>query len=451
MDEVTEVPWSREAEISVLGAALIDAEVVERLADLPPDAFHHEGHARVWRAMRRIHARGEAVDVTTLTDDLRQAGELEAVGGMSTLAQLLDAVPSAAAAESHADLVRDYHLRRQLLQAGRDIASKSISAPSGEGAKALDEAERALQELSRESARADYVDAARATQEMLLEVEQAYDSDRKISGLSTGFRGLDAKTDGLHSAELVVVAGRPSMGKTALALDMARHLVFEEQVPVGVFSLEMRRTSVLLRMTAAESALPVGRLRAGDIREEELQHFNEAVGRLKQAPLFVEDTSGLPLHELRRTARRMVRRDGVQVVFVDYLQLMPGPSNAERREREVAEVSRGLKGLAMELGIPVVALSQLSRAPEARSDGRPRLSDLRESGAIEQDADVVMFVYRPEVYLGDEHEGRDLRGRAEIILAKQRNGATGEVPLRFEKPLASFRDSQADRLRKGVA
>lgn len=446
-----DVPWSREAEISVLGAAMVDPNVVDRLSDLSPEAFHREGHARIWRAIRRIHGRGDAVDVATLMDALKQAGELEAAGGVQALSGLVDAVTSAEAAESHARLVRDHHLRRKLLQAARGIARDAIEAPSGEGAQVLDEAEQALRELSRESARGGYVDAATATRQMEEEVVRAYESDREVSGLSTGFRGVDAKTDGLHEAELVVVAGRPSMGKTALALDMTRHLVFEEEVPVGIFSLEMRRTSLLMRMTAAESALPVGRIRAGDIREEELSHFNEAVGRLKQAPLYVEDTSGLPLHELRRTARRMVRRDGVRVVFVDYLQLMPGPSGAERREREVAGISRGLKALAMELEVPVVALSQLSRAPEARSDGRPRLADLRESGAIEQDADVVLFVYRPEVYLGAQHEGRDLRDRAEIIVAKQRNGATGDVPLRFEKPLASFRDSEADRLQRGAA
>lgn len=435
---VETAPWSREAEVSVLGAAVIDGEVVDRLDDLPEEAFHSERNRHVWRAMRRIRARGDVVDATTVFDELQQSGKLEAAGGPEGLSELMDAVPDTSGAEDHARIIRDHHLRRRLMQLGDQLAREARAAPSGGAVGVLDLAESALLDLSEQSTRGDYVDGSTAMQEALERIEEALYSDRPVSGLSTGFADLDAKLDGLHPGELIFVGGRPSMGKTAFMLDICRHLLFEEEVSVGVFSLEMPRRDLAMRMAAAESALPLGRLRSGDVRDEEWQHLVEAAGRIKQAPLYIEDTASLPLHELRSSARRMVRREDVGAICVDYLQLMPGPEGAERREREVAELSRSLKSLARELEVPVVALSQLSRAPESRTDGRPRLSDLRESGAIEQDADVVLFVYRPEVYLGERHEGRDLRDQATIIVGKQRNGPTGDVPLRFDKSLVSF-------------
>lgn len=442
------VPWSQEGEISVLGALLIDAEAIHEIPELRAEHFYHEANRRIYRVAQELAREGEPIDVVTLSDALEARGELEAAGGMAYLAQLVDAVPTAANIKYHCKIVRDHAVLREIVDAGGQMVEEARSADRGEAAELLDRAETRLMELSESSSSGDEpVAAGEVVFDVLEQAEREREAPELSRRLELGIRGLDQKTGGgVQPGDLVVVAGRPGMGKTALSLQMAGHVGIDLGRPVLLFSLEMSRDELARRLLCQRSRLPWRRIQqvaggAGDDRDGE--YLAQAASEINGAPIRMHDQPAMTPLEIRSVARREHRRaeDGLGLVVVDYLQLMSGPRDAGTREQEVSAMSRGLKALSRELDVPVVAVSQLSRAPEERNSGRPRLSDLRASGAIEQDADRVFMLWRPEEYLGEEHRGRDLRNHAEVLVAKQRNGPTGSVTLTFEAAVTRFADA----------
>ncbi|MBI4519553.1 MAG: replicative DNA helicase [Gemmatimonadetes bacterium] len=445
-----EPPYSLEAEISVLGGMLIDREAVARAVDFIDDSmFHREAHRRLFRAMVRLFQRDEAIDVITLSEELKKTGEFDSVGGMRYLAELLDAVPTAANLEYHARLVRDKATLRRLIDASHQIV-RDVHEP---GERTVDEvvdlAEQRVFHVARARARADFVRIKEVLWPTFEYIEARQQSPSKLTGVATGFPDLDRLTAGFQRGDLIIIAGRPSMGKTSLALNIAQNAALEPPgVPVAIFSLEMSKEQLVQRLLCAEARVNFQNLRRGILDTDELQSLAKAAAHLNTAPIWIDDTPGTTILETRGKARRLKAHAEVGLIVVDYLQLMTAPTRGENRVQEVSEISRGLKTLAKELEVPVVALSQLSRAPEQRgADRRPQLSDLRESGALEQDADVVMFLYREEYYRGALDEegnvriGRDglpIEGKTELIIAKQRNGPTDKIPLYFNKAYARF-------------
>jgi replicative DNA helicase len=433
-------PWSEEAEISVLGAMLIDGDAVAQAVEEVDDSdFYREANRRIFRAMSRLYGRGEVIDVVTLSDELKSSGELEAAGGMSYLAQLVDAVPTAANIEYHCKILSDKATLRRLIESATRIIQDAYSASGGEVDETLDRAEQRIFQIAQSAQREGFVWIKEILWPAMERIDQLQQSPESITGVPSGYPDLDEMTSGFQPSNLVVVAGRPSMGKTALALNFAQHAAIEEEIPVAVFSLEMSKDALVQRLLCAEGRVDSGRLRRGRLRDDEFSRLATAAGHLNTAPIWIDDTPAISVLELRAKARRLAAEVGLGMIIVDYLQLMSGPRDVENRQQEISRISRGLKSVAKELAVPVVALSQLSRAPEQRTDHRPVLADLRESGAIEQDADLVLFVYREEVYQGPEDaQGNSIEGEAEIIVGKQRNGPTGQVDLFFHKEHTLF-------------
>ncbi|MFQ5677894.1 MAG: replicative DNA helicase [Gemmatimonadota bacterium] len=436
-----QLPWSEEAEISVLGGMLIDGDAVARAVELINDgAFLREANRRVFRAMARLYNRGEVIDVVTLADDLKSAGELETAGGMAYLAQLVDAVPTAANIEYHCRILREKAVLRRLIESASEIIRDAYEAPAGEVDETLDRAEQRVFEIAQASQRSGFVWIKEILWPTFERIEELQRSPGAVTGIPTGFPDLDHLTAGLQPADLVILAGRPSMGKTALALNLAQHAAIEAEVPVAVFSLEMAKEQLVQRLLCAEGRVDSSRLRRGSLADDEYARLATAAGHLNTAPIWIDDTPAISALELRAKARRLKAEVDLGLIIVDYLQLMAGPRNVENRQQEISSISRSLKAVAKELNVPILALSQLSRAPEQRTDHRPVLADLRESGAIEQDADLVLFVYREEVYKSREDILQDpaLEGKAELIVGKQRNGPTGEISLFFHKAYTLF-------------
>lgn len=443
-----QLPWSEEAEISVLGAMLIDGDAVGRLVELcRPRFFYKRANELLFRAMRKIHGRGDVIDVTTLARELKDRDELEQAGGMPYLAQLVAAVPTAANAEEHAEILREKEALRRIIRVSGEVQQAALEAEPGEVRSTLDVAEQKVLEVARGLDSGDYDLPKDLVMDALGEIEEEIDSGPEVvSGLPTGFRDLDSATSGLHRGDLTVIGGRPSMGKTSFALNIAAHLACEKGVPVGVFSLEMSKRALIKRLLCSEARLPYHRIRSGDVEQEEFERLSRAAGLVNQAPLPIDDQASMTVLEVRSRARRMVELEGVQAVIVDYIQYLEGAGDEENRQREIAEISRGLKALAKELNVAVIAISQLSRAPEKRDMGRPRMADLRNSGAIEQDADLILFVYRPEEYVDPKSSRWDeLQGNAEIIIAKQRNGPTRTVEMHFNSEIMQFEDKSYRR------
>jgi replicative DNA helicase len=441
-----QVPWSEEAEISVLGGMLMDSDALARVVqDIEEDYFYREANRRIFRAMSRVYQRGEVLDVVTLANELKSSGELDAVGGMAYLAQLVDAVPTAANIEYHCRILREKALLRRLIGAATDIVREAYEAPAGDVEETLDRAEQRIFKIAQATDRAGFVWIKEILWPTFERIEELQQSPGSITGVPSGFPDLDDKTSGFQPSSLVIVAGRPSMGKTALALNFAQHAAIDHEKAVAIFSLEMSKESLVQRLLCAEGRVDSGRLRSGRLRDDEYQRLATAAGHLNTAPIWIDDTAAISVLELRAKARRLAADQGLELIIVDYLQLMAGPHDAENRQQEISQISRSLKAVAKELDVPVIALSQLSRAPEQRADHRPVLADLRESGAIEQDADLVLFVFREEVYEGPvDREGNSLEGQADLIIGKQRNGPTGEVSLYFHKPYTLF-ESLAER------
>ena len=439
-------PYSEDAEQAVLGAMLMDADAVMRAAETIDDTmFYREGNRRIYRAMITLAERGEVVDPLTLANELTRKGELDASGGKDYLGFLVDAVPTAANIEYHARIVREKALMRRLIEASTATVTEAF-----EGAERaedlLDRAEQRIFELAQQRDQAGFTRIKELLWPTMERIEALHGSGSSITGVPSGFTDLDELTAGFQKSDLVIVAARPSMGKTAFTLNIAQYAALEANVPVAFFSLEMSKDSLVQRMLTAEARIDAQRLRRGMLRDDDFPRLARAAGILGSAPVWIDDTPGISVLEMRSKARRLRAENGIGLVVVDYLQLMSGPSGVENRQQEISIISRGLKALAKELDVPVLALSQLSRAPEQRAgEGkRPQLSDLRESGAIEQDADLVMFLYRQEMYDGPvDKDGNSIEGRAELIVGKQRNGPTGIVNLHFHKQYTRFENYTA--------
>jgi len=434
-------PYSEDAEQAVLSAMLIDQDAVLRAVEHVDDTmFYAERHRRIFRAMVTITERGSVVDPLTLSEELSRRGELDAAGGKDYIGFLVDAVPTSANVEYHAKIVREKAILRRLIEVSTSIVAEAFEGKSN-ATQLLDEAESKIFQVSQQQTRDGFTRIKELLWPTMERIEALQRGGKTITGVASGFNDLDELTSGFQPADLIIVAARPSMGKTAFTLNVAQYAAIEHAVPVAFFSLEMSKESLVQRMLTSEARIDAQRLRKGLLRDDDFPRLARAAGILSSAPVWIDDTPGMTLLEMRSKARRLKTDSGVGLVVVDYLQLMQGPTNSESRQQEVSQISRGLKALAKELNVPVVALSQLSRAPEQRTgdNKRPQLSDLRESGAIEQDADLIMFLYRQEFYDGPlDKDGNSLEGKAEVIVGKQRNGPTGIVNLFFQKQFTRF-------------
>jgi len=440
-----QAPWSPEAEQAVLGAMLLDADATLKAVELLEDgAFYRDPHRRIFRAMEAIAERGDVLDPVVLRDELQRRGDLEAAGGLDYIAELLDVVPTAANIEYHCRIVRDKALLRRLIEVGTELVQTAYEGRLEVGTL-LDQAEQRVFEVSQERGTQEVVRIKELMWQTMERIEARHRGDESVRGVPTGFTDLDAKTNGFQRNDLIIIAARPSMGKTSFCLNIAANAALEAKVPVAVFSLEMSRDQLVERLLAAESFVDLHRLRSGDLRDDDYPKLSRAAGLLGTAPIWVDDSPAPTLLELRSKARRLKAEHDVGLIVIDYLQLVRGATRAENRQEEISYISRSLKALARELQTPVIALSQLSRAPEQRGgDRRPMLSDLRDSGAIEQDADLVLFIYRPEMYAHLMEKGGAEEGMAELILAKHRNGPTGTMKLTFLKQNTRF-ENYTDR------
>jgi replicative DNA helicase len=433
---VRTLPHNLDAERSVLGAILIDNATFNVVAAvLPADAFFRDAHRRIFERMADLSERSQPIDFITLKEELARAGELDDVGGPAYLAALTDGVPRSTNAEYYAQIVKEKATLRALIFSANKILSTAYEAEQ-EADLILDEAESSIFAVADDRVKAGFVPMKTLVSESFPKIEKLFTHKSHITGVATGFADIDRKTRGLQPGDMVIVAARPSMGKTSLVLNICQHVATHGGV-AGFFSLEMSKESLFMRMLASEARIDMHRLMSGQIGQREYGQITQALESLSDAQLFIDDTAGISVLEMRAKARRLKAEHGLNLLAIDYVQLMTGRGRFENRTLELASISRSLKGLAKELGVPIIVLSQLSRASEARSDKRPQLSDLRESGALEQDADVVALIFREEMYkLGDEPSESD--GVAEIIIAKQRNGPTGTVKLAFLREQTRF-------------
>jgi replicative DNA helicase len=429
-------PQNVEAEQCVLGGILIeDGALLKVVEILMPADFYREAHGSVYAAMVELFERNEPQDLVTVHNILKSRGQLEAVGGAAYLAELTEVVPVAANIGYYAKIVRDKAVLRRLIQKSSDIATLCYEE-AGEVDDILESAETAIFEISQAKIRQAFHPLKSVLKQSIKRVEDLYERKELITGVPTGFSGLDEITAGLQQSDLIIVAGRPSMGKTALALNMAQYAAIDHGIPVAIFSLEMSKEQLALRMLCSEARVDAQRVRTGFLTERDWPRLINAAGHLSEAPIFIDDTPAASVLEMRAKARRLKSEHDLGLVLVDYLQLMRGRAQAERREQEISEISRSLKAMAKELNVPVVALSQLNRKVEDRPNKRPQMADLRESGAIEQDADVIAFIYRDEVY--NRSEENPNKGIAEVIIGKQRNGPIGIVKLAFIAKYSTF-------------
>src|SRR5687768_17610781 len=435
-------PYAPEAEISVLGGMLIDADAVARALEIVDDSmFYREANRRIFRSMSRLFQRGQVVDPITISEELKKTDELEYVGGLAYLAELLDAVPTAANIEYHARIVRERALLRNLINASSQIIRDAYEPGERTVEEVLDQAEHNIFQVAQSHDREGFVWIKKILYPTFERIEQIQATQGGITGIPTGFSDLDEMTGGFQKGDLVIVAARPSMGKTALTTGVALHASISHQVPTALFSLEMSKEQLVQRMLCSEALVDLGRLLRGRLTDDDYVRLAQAAGHLNTAPIWIDDSGALSVLEMRAKARRLkAEQPDLGLIIVDYIQLMQGGvGQQENRQQEVSAISRGLKALSKELGVPILALSQLSRAPEQRADHRPQLSDLRESGSLEQDADLVMFLYRPEYYVpANEAQEKGIAGKAELIIGKQRNGPTGTVELFFRKESTRF-------------
>jgi len=434
-------PHAVEIEEQILGAMLLEKEAISRVLEvLDPDVFYAERNRKVFQAIVALFERSEPADAITVAEELRRRGHLDAVGGESALVELTLKVTSGAHVEYHARIVLEKALMRRLISESNTIAERAF-AQTEDAFDLLDRAEQAIFKISESRLKRSFVSMDKAVHDTLEMLEGIHGKHEGVTGVPTGFRDLDTLTGGWQNADLIIVAGRPSSGKTAFALSLASNATLHRSKPTsaGIFSLEMSTQQLIMRLLCAEARVDAHAVRTGRLPEDDWKRLSIAAGRLAKANIFVDDSASLGILELRAKSRRLKAEHNVGLIIVDYLQLMQGPRAAENREREISAISRSLKALAKELDIPVIALSQLSRAVEGRTDKRPILSDLRESGAIEQDADVVMFVHRPEMYVDPKSDrAPEVQGKAEIIVGKQRNGPIDDVTLAFVHRYARF-------------
>jgi replicative DNA helicase len=430
-------PQHIEAEQYVLGAILLENEALAKAQEIiKPEDFYRDAHRRIYNSMLSLFSSHEPIDIITLTEHLRKNGDLEEVGGLAYITNLATIIPTSANIRHHCRIIKEKALFRALINTANLIIGKAYEGTT-EADEALDHAERLIFEIADRRANTSFQNVKDIVKDAFKTISTLLEKKSNVTGISTGFKDLDDMTAGFQPSDLIIIGGRPAMGKTAFALNIAQHSAIKTNQPVAIFSLEMSREQLVMRMLCSESQVNYSKLRKGFLNSSELKRLTRAASSLSEAPIFIDDSAALSVMEVRAKARRLkAEQRGLGMIVIDYLQLMKGRGDAERREQEISEISRSLKALAKELRVPVVALSQLNRRVEYNQDKRPGLGDLRESGAIEQDADVIIFLYRDEVY----NKKTPHKGVAEVIIAKQRNGPTGTVRLTFMDEYTKFVD-----------
>ena len=436
-------PQSIEAEESLISGILIDNDTLIDVIDIiSPEDFYRSAHQKIFSGIVELFSRNEPVDLVTLSNALKERGHLEEIGGATYLATLVDTVPLAVNAKHYAEIIHDKASLRRLIEKANEI-TKECFEDKGNIDEIIDFAESSIFEISKNKHKQSFYPISEIIDGNIETLEERQGNKTLVTGVPTGFTRLDNLTSGLQKSDLIILAARPSMGKTAMALNIARNAAVDANVPVAIFSLEMSKEQLSMRLLCSEARIDSSRLRGGFFSMEDWRKLTDAAGVLSEAPIFVDDTPDISVMGIRAKARRLKMDKDIGLIIIDYLQLMKGRMSAERRDLEISEISRSLKALAKELDVPVMALSQLNRMLEQRNDKRPRLSDLRESGALEQDADVVAFIYRDELYNNDENNPK--KGTADILLRKQRNGPTGEVILTFLDTYTRFENLAFER------
>ncbi|HEY7983530.1 MAG TPA: replicative DNA helicase [Ktedonobacterales bacterium] len=437
------LPQNVEAESAVLGSILIDPDAIMQVADyLKPEDFYRDAHRVIYQAALELYEDRAPADLITLTDELARRNKLEEIGGASYVSSLANQVPTSANVDYYGHIVERTAILRRLIHAAGQIAAVAYDEP--DATTALDQAEKLIFNISQRFTREDFDHIRETLKTYIDKLEQLHEHRGSIVGVASGFSDLDKITGGLQKSDLIILAARPAVGKTALALSLAHNAALRFGSGVAIFSLEMSKEQLVARLLSMDAGVDQSRLRTGYLDDEEWERISDSVGRLSEAKIFIDDTPGITLVEMRSKARRLMMEQGFDLMVVDYLQLMQGSGGGrghENRVQEVSEISRGLKAMARELNVPVLALAQLSRAVESRTDKHPQLSDLRESGSLEQDADIVMFIYRDEVY----NENTDRPNIADIIIAKHRNGPVGQVSLYFQAAQTRYRDLELQR------
>ena len=432
------LPHNLEAERSVLGAILLHNDAFNLAAEvIDSHDFFRDAHRRIFDKMVKLAERGDAIDLVTLKEELGRSGDLEEVGGPAYITALVDGVPRSMNIEHYARIIKEKATLRSLIFSANKILATAYEAEE-EADTILDQAEHAIFAIADDKVRDGFVSLRDLARGSLDTIEKLHARKELVTGVPSGFTDLDEMTSGFQSSDLIIVAGRPSMGKTSLVLNVAQHVGTKTDLTVGMFSLEMSKEQLFLRMLTAEARIDAHRLRGGFLGERDWGRLSQAIGTLSETKIFVDDTPSIGVLEMRAKCRRLAAEHGLNLVIVDYIQLMQGRGRFENRTLELASISRSLKGLAKELSVPIVVLSQLSRAPESRADHSPQLSDLRESGALEQDADVVIFIFREDQYVDRSQPPTDAQGVAELIVGKQRNGPTGVVKLAFIREFTRF-------------
>lgn len=443
------LPYDEESERAILGSLIVYPELIDSLLpQLKPEDFYNQKNRIIYSAIFEIATSGNPVDFLILKDFLAKENKLDIVGGSSYLVQLIDEAITPEIAPQIISILKEKSIRRSLIESSQKIISKARKGDI-DIKILLEEAENVIFQITENKNTVDYYHLAEVLKETMRMIDELTKKDTVITGVPTGFYDLDRLTTGFHSGDLVIVAARPGMGKTSFALSIVHHLAVENNEPVAFFSLEMSRHQIVMRLLGEESKIPLKKIRSGFLNNEEILKLTEISVRMMKAPLFIDDTASLSILDLKAKARRLKKDYDIKLIIVDYLQLLRSHRRAENRQQEVAEISRGLKALAKELEIPVIALAQLSRQAELRADKRPQLADLRESGSIEQDADLVLFIHRPEYY--KKNPSPQEEGLAEIIIAKQRNGPTGTVNLAFIKEITKFENlaKTSDNIEEG--
>jgi len=445
-------PQAVDLEEAVLGAMMLESHAVNSAIDiLSTESFYRDAHQRIYGAIHELFQKSEPIDILTVTAELKKRGELDMVGGPYYISQLTNRVASAANIEFHARIIAQKYIFRELIRISSDTIRDAYDETQ-DVFDLLDKTESELYDVTKGNIRKSYESMSGLMQKAMDHIDTVKDSEEGVSGVPTGFDELDKITSGFQRADMIVIAARPGMGKTAFVLSMARNIAVDFNRPVAVFSLEMSSEQLVMRLIASESEIPSDKLRRGDLEEHEYQQIHARIKKLSEAPLFIDDTPALTIFELRAKCRRLKAQYDVELIIIDYLQLMSAGSDKGNREQEISTISRSVKSIAKELDVPIIALSQLSRAVESRGgEKRPILSDLRESGAIEQDADIVSFIYRPEYYGIEEDDGGPTNGIGEIIIAKHRNGALANVRLRFIPHLAKFTNMDTFNFIGGVS
>lgn len=429
-------PQNLEAEQSILGGILLDNQALNNVLEIiKVGDFYSEAHRKIFKAINDLSERSEPCDLITLANILKDRKQIDQIGGMAYLASLVDNVPSAANIAHYSKIVKEKAILRGLIDAATDILNKSYNV-GADIDQVLDEAEHTIFEISENKVRPTFYPFKSVVKESIKTIERLFERKELVTGVPTGFERIDEITSGLQKSDLIIIAGRPSMGKTAFALDIAKNAAAESGIPVAVFSLEMSKEQLAIRMLSSDAKVDSQRIRKGFLGETDWPRLIAAASRLSEAPIFIDDTPAITVLEMKAKARRLKADQGLGLIILDYLQLMRSGGFKDSREQEISEISRSLKALAKELNVPVIALSQLNRKVEDRTNRRPQMADLRESGAIEQDADVIAFIYRDEVY--NRSEDNPDKGIAEIIIGKQRNGPTGVVKLAFLEKFTCF-------------